>query len=70
MILPSFEPSHFNDLTRFWRSCNYADVHLLILGLLHFQTTLHELAERGREAARVVAKSELAGGPPCHHCAA
>lgn len=65
MILPSFEPPHFNDLTRFWRSCTYADVHLLILEVLHLRMTLRELAGRGREAARVVAKSEQVGGPPC-----
>ncbi|NVE23858.1 hypothetical protein [Burkholderia glumae] len=65
MILPSFEPPHFDDLTRYWRSCTYADVHLLILEVLHLRMTLRELAERCREASRVVAKSELAGGPPC-----
>ncbi|WP_186062076.1 hypothetical protein [Burkholderia gladioli] len=60
--LHSFEPPHFNDLTQFWRSCTYADVHLLILELLHLRMTLRELAGRGREAARVVAKSEQVGG--------
>ncbi|WP_186058856.1 hypothetical protein [Burkholderia gladioli] len=65
MILPSFEPPHFNEMTRFWRSCTYSDVHLLILEVLHLRMTLRELAELGREAARVVAKSELVGGPSC-----
>lgn len=54
MILPPFVPPQFDAMARWWRTCTYADVHLLILEVLHQRLTLGELSELAGEAARTV----------------
>ncbi|WAG21075.1 hypothetical protein DX980_18590 [Burkholderia gladioli] len=43
MILPPFDPPTFDELTAFWRQCTYADVHRLVLEVIHQRLTLMEL---------------------------
>src|ERR1700754_1080514 len=48
MILPPFDPPSFEQLSRYWRSCNYDDVHRVILEVLHDRLLVMELAEKAR----------------------
>jgi hypothetical protein len=50
MILPPFDPPSFEELSRYWRSCNYDDVHRVILEVLHDRLLATELAGKARSA--------------------
>ncbi|XHO68815.1 hypothetical protein BCC1697_005301 [Burkholderia gladioli] len=54
MILPPFDPPTFDELTCFWRRCTYADVHRLVLEVLHARLTLMELTAPVASARQAV----------------
>ncbi|KDB06755.1 hypothetical protein LIG30_0376 [Burkholderia sp. lig30] len=58
MILPPFEPPQFDAMSKWWRTCTYADVHLLILEVLHQRVMLRELSELAGDASRAVMNLE------------
>ncbi|KWF66621.1 hypothetical protein WT57_17075 [Burkholderia pseudomultivorans] len=60
MILPPFDPPKFDEMSTWWRSCTYADVHRLILEVLHLRITLREMSELTGHATRMIAYLERA----------
>ncbi|KWK02444.1 hypothetical protein [Burkholderia stagnalis] len=60
MILPPFEPPQFDTMSKWWSTCTYADVHRLILEVLHLRLTLREVSELAGDAARMIAYLEQA----------
>lgn len=63
MLLPPFDPPQIDALTRYWRACTYADVHILILEVMHQRLTMRELADLTREAVRVIERFEMEPRP-------
>ncbi|PRD93830.1 hypothetical protein C6P88_12270 [Burkholderia contaminans] len=55
MILPPFDPPQFDAMSEWWRTCTYADVHRLILEVLHLRITLREMCTLTGNAARMIA---------------
>ncbi len=58
MILPAFDPPQFDAMSKWWRTCTYADVHRLILEVLHLRLTLCEASNLADDAARMIAYLE------------
>ncbi|KVD09413.1 hypothetical protein WI80_13995 [Burkholderia ubonensis] len=65
MILPPFEPPQFDAMSKWWSACTYADVHRLILEVLHLRMTLREVSELAGDAARMIAYLEQADTLKC-----
>ncbi|WP_414451527.1 hypothetical protein AB4851_22560 [Burkholderia sp. 22PA0099] len=63
MLLPPFDPPQIDDLTQYWRACTNADVHILILEVMHQRLTMRELADLTREAGRVIERLEIEPQP-------
>ncbi len=55
MILPPFDPPQFDAMSQWWRTCTYADVHRLILEVLHLRITLREMGTLTGNATRMIA---------------
>lgn len=55
MILPPFDPPQFDAMSEWWRTCTYADVHRLILEVLHLRITLREMGTLTGNATRMIA---------------
>ncbi|MDR9241569.1 hypothetical protein FEP07_05607 [Burkholderia multivorans] len=47
-------------MSKWWRTCTYADVHRLILEVLHLRLTLREIGELTSDAMRMIAYLERA----------
>ncbi|VWB45380.1 GP32 family protein [Burkholderia pseudomultivorans] len=60
MILPPFDPPKFDEMSTWWRTCTYAEVHRLILEVLHLRITLREMSELTGHATRMIAYLERA----------
>ncbi|MBH9723909.1 hypothetical protein JAO10_26615 [Burkholderia contaminans] len=60
MILPPFDPPQFDAMSEWWRTCTYADVHRLILEVLHLRVTLREMSDLTGDATRMIAYLERA----------
>ncbi|KVP17882.1 hypothetical protein BGV60_23345 [Burkholderia ubonensis] len=60
MILPPFDPPQFDAMSQWWRTCTYADVHRLILEVLHLRLTLREMGTLTGDATRMIAYLERA----------
>ncbi|CAG9258476.1 hypothetical protein BCEP4_2000008 [Burkholderia cepacia] len=54
MILPPFDPPQFDAMSHWWRTCTYADVHRLILEVLHLRLTLREMGTLTGDATRMI----------------
>ena len=55
MILPPFTPPKFDEMSKWWNSCTYADVHRLILEVLHLRLTMSEMSGLTGDATRMIA---------------
>ena len=55
MILPPFGPPKFDEMSKWWNSCTYADVHRLILEVLHLRLTMSEMSGLTGDATRMIA---------------
>ncbi|WP_446904496.1 hypothetical protein [Burkholderia sp. YIM B11467] len=55
MILPPFDPPQFDTMSKWWHKCTYADVHRLILEVLHLRITLREMGTLTGNATRMIA---------------
>ena len=55
MILPPFDPPKFDEMSKWWNSCTYADVHRLILEVLHLRITMSEMSGLTGDATRMIA---------------
>ncbi|WP_230945500.1 hypothetical protein [Burkholderia pseudomultivorans] len=60
MILPPFDPPKFDEMSTWWRTCTYAEVHRLILEVLHLRITLGEMSDLTGDAKRMIAYLEQA----------
>lgn len=60
MILPPFSPPRVDELSKWWSTCTYAEVHRLILEVLHLRITLSEMGSITRDATRMIAYLEQA----------
>ena len=60
MILPPFDPPRFDDMSKWWSGCTYAEVHRLILEVLHLRITLAEISSLTGDATRMIAYLEQA----------
>ncbi|WP_175872670.1 hypothetical protein [Burkholderia sp. BCC0397] len=60
MILPPFSPPRFDELSKWWNTCTYAEVHRLILEVLHLRITLREMDSLTDDAKRMIAYLEQA----------
>ncbi|MGT0246644.1 hypothetical protein [Burkholderia pyrrocinia] len=60
MILPPFSPPRFDELSKWWNTCTYAEVHRLILEVLHLRITLREMDALTDDAKRMIAYLEQA----------
>ncbi|KWK54067.1 hypothetical protein WT81_18855 [Burkholderia stagnalis] len=60
MILPPFDPPQFDAMSQWRRACTYADVHRLILEVLHLRLTLREMGTLTGDATRMIAYLERA----------
>lgn len=54
MILPPFDPPQFDAMSQWWRKCTYADVHRLILEVLHLRLTISEMSGLTGDATRMI----------------
>lgn len=55
MILPPFDPPRFDAMSEWWNTCTYAEVHRLILEVLHLRITLTEMSSLTGDATRMIA---------------
>ncbi len=55
MILPPFSPPKFDEMSKWWNSCTYVDVHRLILEVLHLRLTMSEMSGLTGDATRMIA---------------